>query len=342
MPKSDKDILPFADLPTGPSEPQGFSPDEMVRCEECLRANPPTRIVCLYCGVGLPASSAAAKPKPSLRPLEKWEQGYNNILIKVSGELKDDSIEEAAGFLRLQSGDLRRLVNSLTPLPLARTSVSEEANLIRETLASLGLVTIIVPDEFLRLEATPPIRLRTVELLQNELVAHPTSGDPQSLSWKDIVLLVSGRLFAAQVEVKERKRRGAERQILNAMHTSTDEEVLDIYTLDQNGGWRILSSNFDFSCLGAGKKLIAGENFAALKKLIVERSSEAQLIDSYDGVRRSLELAWPSEQQTSSLGWRRERAGRYSTSEVAVTSNESQFTRYSRLCHVLKINPITS
>lgn len=338
MPKNDKDISLFADLPTAPTEPQGFAHDEMVRCDECLRANPPTRTSCLYCGVGLPEGSAGIKPKPTLRLLEKWELGFNNVLIKASAEVSNEVIEEGASLLRLQSPDLRRLIESRQPLPLARTAVLEEANLIKDRLASLGLDTIIVSDESLGMEATPPNRLRTVELLPDELIVHPTSGEGLSIPWLAIEIIVTGRLFASQVEVKERKRRGTEKQILNAMHTTSDEEVLDLYTREQNGGWRILSSNFDFSCLGEAKKLVAGENFAALKKLIVARSTNARLVDSYDSARRNLELVWPSEQQTSSLGWRRERAGKYSTSELAITSNESQFTRYSRLCHFFRVN----
>ena len=121
----------------------------------------------------------------------------------------------------------------------------------------------------------------------------------------------------------------------------SDEAVLDIYTQVQDGGWRILANNFDFSCLGDAKTLLAGQNFALLRKSICERATLAEYNDSYSAIRRNLELVWPSEQQTSSTGWRRERAGKYSTGEVAMTSNESQFTRYSRLCHLLKVGAST-
>lgn len=314
----------------------------MVRCEECLRANPPIRVACLYCGAALPASSVTGKPKPALRSLEKWEQGYNNILIKVSAELSDQSLDEAAGLLRLPSAELRRITDANTPLPLARTAVPEEASLIKESLNALGLDTLIIPDETLGLEKAPTIRLRTVELLPDEIVVYSTSGEGHPIRWSDITLVVLGRLFATQVAVKERKRRGAEKHIIDASQTSSDEEVLDLYTREQNGGWRILSTNFDFSCLGAAKKLMARENFAALRELICDRSGNAASDETYNIARRSLELVWPSDQQTSSLGWRRERAGRYSTSEVATTTNEMQFTRYSRLRHFLQVAAPTS
>jgi hypothetical protein len=336
LPKEHKDIPLFTDLHAPSTEPQGFAPEQMVRCDECLRANPPTRIACLYCGAALPEGLVTnSKQKPALRPLEKWEQGYNSILIKPQVELSQEAVVEAADLLRLSPADLRRITESNGPLPLARTAVQEEAKLIQDTLTPLGLETLIVSDESLGLEATNTIRLRTVELLDGELVLHPTAGEGRTIPWPDITLIVLGRLFSTQVEVKERRRRGTERQILDASQTSSDEEVMDLYSREQNGGWRILSSNFDFSCLGDAKGFLAGENFAVLKDLICARSTNAERNSSYNNVRRSLELVWPAEQQTSSLGWRRERAGKYSTSEVATTTNEMQFTRYSRLIHLL-------
>ena len=342
MPKDNENISLFADLPVPPAEPQGFAPEQMVRCDECLRANPPTRVECLYCGKALPLSEAnPSQPKPLLRPLERWEQGYSNILSKFPAEgLSDQSIEQAAAFLRLAVADLNRITLARKPLPLARTGTPEEALLIERGLGALGLETIIVSDQALALEASPPRRLRTIELLEEDLVAYPNSGagsvEGHRIPWSEITLVVTGRLFAKQVETQERKRRGSEKQIIDARETSSDEAIADFYTQKQDGGSRIMANNFDFSCLGDRKTLLARENFATLINLIREHASGAEHDDSYNTLRRSLELAWPSEQQTSALGWRRDRAGKYSTAEVAMTSNESQFTRYSRLCHFLK------
>jgi hypothetical protein len=338
LPKDNENISIFADLSLPQTEPQGFAPDQMVRCEECLRANPPTRVECLYCGKPLPASAATTQAKPSLRPLEKWEQGYNCILIKSPAEgLSDQANAQAASLLRLGVADLNRIIQAQRALPLARSASQEEAVLIERSLNALGLETIIVSDQTLALETSPPRRLRTIELLESDLIVHPTLGEGKRISWSEIRLVVTGRMFAKQVETKERKRRGAEKQILDARETTSDEAVLDIYVQSRDGGWRIMANNFDFSCLGERKTLLAGENFSTLTMLIRDHTPGAEHDVSYQKLRRSLELAWPSEQQTSSLGWRRDRAGKYSTGEVAITSNESQFTRYSRLCHFLKV-----
>jgi len=172
--------------------------------------------------------------------------------------------------------------------------------------------------------------------LPDEVRVHPTSGDGKTIAWRDITLIVIGRLLSTQVELKERKGRGSQTHIADSTQTTTDEDVLDFYTSEKNGGWRILANNFDFSSLGEAKKLTARENFAQLRDLICEHALSAERNELYNSVRRNLDLVWPSEQQTSSFGWRRERAGRFSKSEVATTTNEVQFTRYSRLCHFLK------
>jgi len=56
LPKDNENIPFFGDERLMPSEPQGFAPDQMVRCEECLRANLPTRPSRLYCAAPLPVS----------------------------------------------------------------------------------------------------------------------------------------------------------------------------------------------------------------------------------------------------------------------------------------------
>lgn len=339
LPKDYENIPLFIDLPSSQPEAERFPPDQMVRCDECLRANPPTRIACLYCGKDLPANPATAKP--SLRPLEKGEQGFNSIMIRSPEDgLSQPSLEQAAAVLRLGVADLTRIVLSQKPLPLARAASREEAVLIEQSLSALGLETVIVPDDSLALEALPARRLRTLELLDEGFIAQPTSGEGKQIAWTEINLLVVGRLFAKQVEVRERKRRGVEKQIVDARETTSDEAVLDLYTHERDGGWRIMANNFDFSCLGAGKTLLSGENFAILSGLIRARATGAEYNDAYNNLRRNLELVWPSEQQTSALGWRRERTGKYSTGEVAMTSNESQFTRFSRLCHFLKVTAL--
>jgi hypothetical protein len=74
--------------------------------------------------------------------------------------------------------------------------------------------------------------------------------------------------------------------------------------------------------------------------MICELTSGVAIDDSYTQTRQAIEPIWPPEQRTEASGWHRERPGKYSTSGVTETSNEDQFTRYSRLQYYLQMNPL--
>jgi len=334
--KDPNDLLFAFDSSVSPSELHPFAPGEMVRCEECLRANSPTRVACLYCGAALPATSVkTAAVQAAARTPDQGEPAFNLILTSGS-TISDDSIEKAAAILRLNANELTRIVQAEVALPVARAASHEDAEEIKRALLEFGWQTQIVSDESLAIESSPQRRLRTVEIHPDHLVVYPTTGEEKHFAWTDLNLLISARIFTTQVEVKERKRRGGSNSLLDSSETTADEAVLDLYTQNDAAGWRILANNFDFSFLSKAKSLVAGENFNFLLRSLREHAPAAEFDDTYVGVRRSLELVWPSPQQKSSRGWRRERAGKYSTNELAVTTNESQFTRYSRLRRLLK------
>jgi hypothetical protein len=336
--KDNENISLLADVPLRPSEPQGFAPDQMVRCDECLRANPPTRVECLYCGHTLPLTEAsAALIKPTLRTPEKWEQGYTTILLKPPANLSDEAVQQVAGIVRLEVDDLRRVLLTESAVPLARTAAEAEAGILEQSLVALGLEVETVSDVDLRIEAAPPRRLRTLELRSGDFIAFQTTGsEGMVIPWEAVTLIATARLVSRQVELKERKRRGSLKEIVNASESMSDEEVVDIYADGHEGAWRIMSNSFDFTCLAERKTLLSSQNFATLINAICERAPAVVYDNSYNGLRRTLELVWPSEPQTASGGWHRDRAGKYSTSEVTMSTNEPQFTRYSRLRHFLK------
>lgn len=322
------------------SEPRGFAPGEMVRCEECLRANPPTRATCLYCAAALPVTEqSAALQRPTLRRLENWEQGFNCILMPdgTASSLDDGGLSEAASLLRLTLEDARRIFESKEPLPLARAANSSEASLIERRLKELGLHVLTIADEELALDARPTRRIRALELNEDALVAWPTgSNDRLRASWDDVELFVAGRIITRQIEVEERPARRAEKEIVATRELSADDALLDIYSTTEEGNWRIIASNFDFSCLGAQKSLLVAGNFTKLLANLRARAAEAAFDDSYLRVRHALNAAWPLEQRTKSRGWRRDGPGRVRTEEVTTSDNELQFTRYSRLRYYLK------
>jgi hypothetical protein len=156
-------------------------------------------------------------------------------------------------------------------------------------------------------------------------------GDAQRAVWAEIVLVVAGRIFKKRIEIEELSRRGAGGEIVESRELSDDEGVVDLYFADGATNWRINASSFDYSCLGARKSLLASENFARLVELLCGRASRAACDDSYRRVRHLLRFAWSPTERTEAGGLRRTRPGRISTEAITLVTNETQFTRYSRL-----------
>jgi len=331
LPKDNENIrLPVLG-PLEPSEPQGFAPEQMIRCEECLRANPPTRINCLYCNVPLPLTESSARlRKPILRPPEKHELGYNTIVLPSSEQLAANVIEDAAAFLKLKREDLERILAAGVALPLARTASREEAGLIADRLQATGFRVMTFSDE------GSVVRVRSLRFDEASFVVNPSQTTNEiDISWSNVSLLVTGRIVENRVEVKEVKTRRAENEILDASELFSDEAVIDLYAPPHLETWRIQANGFDFSCLGAEKTLLATENIRRLEALLVANATNARLDDSYNRRRALLDLVWTPERETKSNGWRRERPGKLSLGTAMIQSSERQFTRYSRLLFYL-------
>ncbi len=326
MPKDNENIPFFG--PLEPSEPQGFSAAEMIRCEECLRANPPTRVNCLYCVAPLPVTESAAKlRKPVLRQPEKHQQGYNNILVPQDHAIAQTVIADAATLLKLPEESLQQLIAQNTAMPVARTASREEAELVVIRLEDLGLRSVTLSDEDLGVSDVKRVRSMTLE--ENGLTIH--QADDTHVAWSDVILIVTARLFETTLQVQERIGRKAENDIVATSEFFRDELVIDFYAAGHAHTWRVSAGGFDFSCLGSDKALVANENIGKLQRLLVAKAVNAQFDDAYGRVRNLLELAWAIQPDTQSSGWRRERPGKLSVGVATTKSNETQFTRYSRL-----------
>jgi len=223
---------------------------------------------------------------------------------------------------------------------VARAESEDEAGLIFRRLTAIGLYTSPVPDSQLRLDEREMVRIRLASIDDEGITGYHLAGSAGlKLKFSDLVLLVLGRLFVKRMEVKERKSRRAEDDIVHASEFFKDEALLDIYAGPESPSFRVEASSFDFSVLGDRKGLVAGENLGKLVDLIREHSPQVELSDSYTSLRQALEPVWPSQTRTEAGGWHRERPGKYSTSGVIESSNEDQFTRYSRLQYYLKVKP---
>ena len=275
--------------------------------------------------------------KPTLKPVEQSASGYNNIFLPDgSYSVSPQIVSEAASLLKLTPNDLEKIIATGIALPVARTSTMDEALLVDRRLKDLGLRTEVVADTDLALPESPPIRVRALMLDETFLTAIPMGAKAGiTISWQDIVLLVTGRLTTSRFELKERRGRGNQNEILEADQFYADEMAVDIYSKALVDNVRIRASGFDFSCLPQ-KSLTVAENFSLLINLIREKAPVAKYDDSYHLARKALELVLPAEQQTKSRGWRRQTLGKFTLEAATEVSNEVQFTRYSRLRYHLK------
>ncbi len=329
------------------TEPRPFASAQMRPCPVCLRANAPTRPRCLYCNAELPIvtlSEISDMRAPELRPVKAWERGMNIVLLPTTGGdsttagIAEDALTEAADLLRLNVEQVREMSSSGVCLPLTRTAQPHEAALIEKRLRTAGLKVEIVGDQDLGVEERPPLRVRRLTLGDDALSAwgYADDGQGRCMAWVDVSLLVVGRIVRKRIEVEERRARGgggaSSNEVADAREFQTDESVLDLYGGDTTSdSWRIMAGNFDYSCLGEGKGLLAAENFTRLVAALRGAATAARYDKAYHRVRHLLRGAWPPEEQRQPGGLRRDRPGRFNQEVVTSTSNEMQFTRYSRL-----------
>ncbi len=228
-----------------------------------------------------------------------------------------------------------RIVSSNQALPLARSATRDEAALVQRRLKGCGIETDIIADVNLATEGAGPLRVRAAEIDDAVLKVYERQGaQPIELLWSEILLLVSGRLTVQRVESREEKASRKENRLLDSSEFFSDETVLDFYT-PSNKSFRIMAKSFDFSCLGQKKGLLAEQNMSTLLRSFREKAGNATWDDSFNSVRKELELVWPSERRAESAGWRRDRPGKITKGSVTEINNEAQFQKYSRLRHHL-------
>ena len=313
----------------------------MIRCDECLRANPPTRMTCLYCGTALPLDESSVKIlKPALRPPAKHELGYNIILAADQKMSSSEQVADAAVLLRLPTEVFEKILSAKKSLPLARTSSQEEAKFVALKLVELQLESTILTDKELGSEPDQLIRIRGMSLEEEGAqLRQPGAQGPQFIPWSEFILLVSGRLVSRRVEVNERKGRKDENELIAASEFFYDEPVIDLYAEGRAQTLRIPANGFDFACLGPSKSLVASENLTTLQQRIITKATRLLVNNDFSSVRHLLDSVWRLDQETEARGWKREGPARYSMGAATTESNESQFTRFSRLQFYRLSNP---
>jgi hypothetical protein len=324
------------------TKPQSFALTEMITCNGCLRANPPTRSNCLYCGATLPVSGNAAEAQPpdesgaEARPPSAAHSGFYVVLRPgQANAISDSSQEKIAAVLRLRTMDVAVALSVDAPAPLALSATAEQARTIAEELRALGITADVFGADALNFNL-PVRKIHALEFSDDCLTATILSGGSLSVKWDDLILMVLGRLMVNRLEVEERRRRGRS-QPVDSRELFSDEPLVDLYVRSEETGYRISAASFDFSCLGTGKAITGFENLAKLVELLRMRAANVEVDDSYRSLRTVLAGIWPLEPQTRKGEWRRAGAGKVNVATVTSIDNETQFNSYSRLRQQVKL-----
>jgi hypothetical protein len=345
---TDGDKVESLGLEVSDARLHSFAPAEMITCDECLRANPPTRSKCLYCGANLPLTGNGHEVQSSREAIGQIDQidqpgnpsdaCYVVLAPNQTNIMAELSLAEIASLLHLPTTEVEIAVGSGCGVPLARAASSEQATMLADKLRALGIGVDTIREDTLSLDL-PGRKIRALEISDDGLAATPMNGGEISVPWADLILMVNGRLLVKRVEVEERQRRGRPKP-LDTRELFSDEPVVDLYMRSDELGWRISSSSFDFSCLGPEKAMTAFENFTTLINLLRLRAPKVEVDDSYRSLRALLANVWPLEPQTRKGEWRRSGAGKVDVSTVTTIDNEIQFNSYSRLRQRLKLREL--
>jgi len=253
-----------------------------------------------------------------------------------SPALTESSLTEIAAVLDLKTAaEAQIAVGSGRPIPLARTNTIGQATTMAERLAPLGVRVNVFTEDTLNLDL-PITRISALEFTDTGLAATFPKGEAISSEWDDLILIVTGRLVVKRIEIEERQRRGKAKP-LDSRELFSDELLLDLYTKSDEAGFRILSSSFDFSCLGTDKSVTAFENFTKLLSLLGRRAPKVEVDDTYSSLRAVLGNIWPLEPLTGKGELRHIGAGKVNVTTVTTIGNEIQFNSYSRLRQYVKL-----
>ena len=145
----------------------------------------------------------------------------------------------------------------------------------------------------------------------------------------DVAVIIVGSIITSTAESKLKKKR-KETKEFDEYTASSDHLAIDIHTSRDRIGYRILPHGFDFSCLGEEKSLVAADNVRKLIEKLSEFLPAAVIDRSYASKSAILDHVWPRTVANTSKGIERNWFGVQRATGFR-TSNETQFTRYSRV-----------
>src|SRR4030095_3258808 len=128
---------------------RSFTPAEMITCDSCLRANPPTRPTCMYCGERLLADEPIEAPQveSDATPVAAASCFYVVLPVGPNGSLDESVLERVASRSEVKVPDLRSALRAGGALLLAQTNTSKQAEDLIDEFRTLGIQTTLISNE---------------------------------------------------------------------------------------------------------------------------------------------------------------------------------------------------
>ncbi len=311
------------------SEEIGHAADEMISCDSCGRSNPPGRSSCIYCGVAMSTAVVDIDGVSiNLRRLESWENGHNVVCRTQPDEALSPRIAKLFGY---EQEDAKALLSTPVIVPVGRLESSTDAETAIKHLSGHGANMAVVSDVRLKI-GKPNVRLRGIEFGRESVKATAfNTGEMRVFERGEVVLIVAGVLFERRTELVTKKKGKKPENIFDEVTTSTDDAVVDLYTAEDERGWRVMTRGFDFSGLGEGKTALARENLTQLTERLRDFFPEARFSDDYKKIVGPLSEVWPLEETVDFDGLKRIGVWKSGFARSVRAGNLEQFQRFSRL-----------
>jgi hypothetical protein len=282
----------------------------------------------MYCGAVLPAIEI--KKAPPQRNLETFDRAFNAVLWPAG--VVDERAEAAlASAFDLDIAEAHSIIEVNKPLPLARCSNRQEAEVISTLIANCGLKSSIIADEDLRLDSELP-RARRIAPSGDGLQVNHIAG-VIDIAASEIKLMALGLLRNTRIDFTEGKTSIGARasSVLDTAEFRSDEVLIDVYTSSLERSFRVRADGFDYSGMVKPLSFRAEENFRALVRALRESAPHAVFDDDFSRVRGLFARAWPERSRTESQGLQKIGFIKSAAKSSVISDNRDQFERYSRL-----------
>src|SRR6266404_1078307 len=153
------------------SKPKSFAAHELVNCDECSRANPPTRSACLYCGAPLANATllevspvAATEAQTSV----SGDRSYVVLIPRETDQIEESTVSQLASLLQVKTSELLNALSAGGALPLRLARNTEDANRFAGDVRSFGLEVVNVAENELEPDESF-VKIRAIELADDSL-----------------------------------------------------------------------------------------------------------------------------------------------------------------------------